>query len=103
MTQDSDGVARRSRIAAAVALLLSLASLRRRRRGRRAGRRLRLRRPPTTYETTEDRKLYMQAMDLAGYDMLFPKDPFFSQSIDRDRARATTARRRPTSTSRRRC
>ncbi len=35
--------------------------------------------PPTTYETTEDRKLYMQAMDLAGYDMLFPKDTFFSQ------------------------
>ena len=35
--------------------------------------------PPTTYETTEDRSLYMKAMDLAGYDMLFPKDPFFSQ------------------------
>ncbi len=35
--------------------------------------------PPTTYETTEDRKLYMQAMELAGYDMLFPADPFFSQ------------------------
>jgi len=34
---------------------------------------------PTTYETTEDRKLYMQAMDLAGYDLLFPKDTFFSQ------------------------
>ncbi|MDP9237877.1 MAG: hypothetical protein M3P30_10880 [Chloroflexota bacterium] len=34
---------------------------------------------PTTYETTEDRKLYLQAMDLAGYDMLFPKDAFFSQ------------------------
>jgi hypothetical protein len=35
--------------------------------------------PPTTYETTEDRKLYMQAMDLAGFDMLFPDDTFFSQ------------------------
>ncbi len=35
--------------------------------------------PPTTYEATEDRKLYMQAMDLAGYDMLFPNDTFFSQ------------------------
>ena len=34
---------------------------------------------PTTYETTEDRALYMQAMDLAGYNMLFPGDPFFSQ------------------------
>ena len=34
---------------------------------------------PTTYETTEDRRLYMQAMDLAGFDMLFPKDRFFSQ------------------------
>ncbi len=34
--------------------------------------------PPTTYETTEDRKLYLTAMDLAGYDMLFPRDPFFS-------------------------
>ena len=34
---------------------------------------------PTTYETTEDRQLYMKAMDLAGYDMLFPKDRFFSQ------------------------
>ena len=35
--------------------------------------------PPTTYETTEDRKLYLRAMELAGYDMLFPHDPFFSQ------------------------
>ncbi|HZP57089.1 MAG TPA: hypothetical protein VFC53_05990 [Dehalococcoidia bacterium] len=35
--------------------------------------------PPTTYETTEDRRLYMAAMDLAGYNMLFPGDPFFSQ------------------------
>ncbi len=35
--------------------------------------------PPTTYETTEDRKLYMDAMDLAGFDMLFPDDAFFSQ------------------------
>jgi hypothetical protein len=35
--------------------------------------------PPTTYETTEDRALYMKAMDLAGYDQLFPNDPFFSQ------------------------
>jgi hypothetical protein len=35
--------------------------------------------PPLTYETTEDRKLYMEAMDLAGFDMLFPNDPFFSQ------------------------
>lgn len=35
--------------------------------------------PPTTYEAPEDRKLYMLAMDLAGYDMLFPGDPFFSQ------------------------
>ena len=40
---------------------------------------------PLTYETTEDRKLYMQAMDLAGFDMLFPNDPFFSQTVDRDR------------------
>ncbi len=39
--------------------------------------------PPTTYETTEDRKLYMLAMELAGYDKLFPNDAFFSQrSID---------------------
>ena len=36
--------------------------------------------PPTTYETTEDRRLYMAAIDLAGYDMLFPKDRFFSQA-----------------------
>lgn len=35
--------------------------------------------PPTTYETTEDRQLYLDAMDLAGYDMLFPRDTFFSQ------------------------
>ncbi len=35
--------------------------------------------PPLTYETTEDRRLYMQAMELAGFDMLFPKDRFFSQ------------------------
>ncbi len=35
--------------------------------------------PPLTYETTEDRLLYMQAMELAGFDMLFPKDRFFSQ------------------------
>lgn len=35
--------------------------------------------PPTTYETTEDRKLYLKAMDLAGFDMLFPDDRFFSQ------------------------
>lgn len=35
--------------------------------------------PPTTYETTEDRELYMTAMELAGYDMLFPRDSFFSQ------------------------
>lgn len=34
---------------------------------------------PRTYETTEDRKLYMQAMDLAGNNQLFPGDPFFSQ------------------------
>jgi hypothetical protein len=34
---------------------------------------------PTTYETTEDRELYLRAMDLAGYDMLFPNDIFFSQ------------------------
>ncbi len=49
--------------------------------------------PPTTYETTEDRKLYMQAMDLAGFDMLFPKDPFFSQpSMEQGtRASRTTA------------
>jgi hypothetical protein len=36
--------------------------------------------PPTTYEGLEDRSLYMAAMDLAGYDMLFPKDKFFSQA-----------------------
>jgi hypothetical protein len=35
--------------------------------------------PPRTYETTQDRALYMKAMDLAGNDMLFPHDPFFSQ------------------------
>jgi hypothetical protein len=35
--------------------------------------------PPITYETTEDRALYMTAMDLAGHDELFPNDPFFSQ------------------------
>ena len=36
--------------------------------------------PPTTYETTEDRRLYMDTMDLAGYDMLFPRHAFFSQT-----------------------
>ncbi len=36
--------------------------------------------PPTTYEATEDRKLYLRAMELAGNDMLFPHDPFFSQA-----------------------
>ena len=35
--------------------------------------------PPTTYETTEDRRLYLVAMELAGHDLLFPKDRFFSQ------------------------
>jgi len=35
--------------------------------------------PPTTYEGLEDRSLYMAAMDLAGNDMLFPQDKFFSQ------------------------
>jgi hypothetical protein len=35
--------------------------------------------PPTTYEGLEDRSLYMAAMDLAGNDMLFPGDKFFSQ------------------------
>ncbi len=35
--------------------------------------------PPITYEDTEDRALYMSAMELAGYDMLFTHDPFFSQ------------------------
>lgn len=35
--------------------------------------------PPTTYEATEDRKLYLTAMDLAGNNLLFPGDPFFSQ------------------------
>ncbi|MHB8683086.1 MAG: hypothetical protein ACYC9X_02015 [Dehalococcoidia bacterium] len=35
--------------------------------------------PPTTYETMDDRGLYLKAMDLAGYNMLFPGDPFFSQ------------------------
>jgi hypothetical protein len=34
---------------------------------------------PTTYETTEDRRLYMMAMELAGHDALFPNDAFFSQ------------------------
>jgi len=34
---------------------------------------------PQTYETTEDRRLYMEAMDLAGNNQLFPGDPFFSQ------------------------
>ena len=36
-------------------------------------------RTPITYEATEDRELYLRAMDLAGYDMLFPNDTFFSQ------------------------
>jgi hypothetical protein len=36
--------------------------------------------PPSTYETTEDRRLYLDAMNLAGFDMLFPKDRFFSQA-----------------------
>lgn len=36
--------------------------------------------PPTTYEASEDRRLYMAAMELAGHDALFPRDPFFSQS-----------------------
>ena len=36
--------------------------------------------PPTTYETTEDRQLYLLAMELAGNDMLFPRDSFFSQA-----------------------
>jgi hypothetical protein len=36
--------------------------------------------PPTTYEALEDRSLYMAAMDLAGNDMLFPQDRFFSQA-----------------------
>jgi hypothetical protein len=44
--------------------------------------------PPTTYETTEDRKLYMAAMDLAAFDMLFPKDPFFSQAYVESGARS---------------
>ena len=35
--------------------------------------------PPTTYETTEDRRYYLVAMELAGHDLLFPKDRFFSQ------------------------
>jgi hypothetical protein len=35
--------------------------------------------PPSTYETTEDRRMYMVAMELAGHDLLFPKDRFFSQ------------------------
>src|SRR5256885_1777381 len=34
---------------------------------------------PTTYETTQDRRQYMTAMDLAGYNMLFTNDSFFSQ------------------------
>ena len=34
---------------------------------------------PTTYETTQDRRQYMTAMDLAGYNMLFSGDNFFSQ------------------------
>src|SRR5260370_11624603 len=34
---------------------------------------------PTTYETTQDRHLYLTAMELAGYNMLFPGDNFFSQ------------------------
>ncbi|MEX2245389.1 MAG: hypothetical protein WEC75_01765 [Dehalococcoidia bacterium] len=36
---------------------------------------------PTTYETTEDRRLYLAAMDLAGHDLLFPRDRFFSQPL----------------------
>ncbi|GAF87316.1 unnamed protein product, partial [marine sediment metagenome] len=34
--------------------------------------------PPTTYETSEDRRLYLGAMELAAYNMLFPGDDFFS-------------------------
>jgi Tol biopolymer transport system component len=34
--------------------------------------------PPMTYETSEDRQLYLDAMDLAAYNMLFPGDDFFS-------------------------
>lgn len=38
---------------------------------------------PTTYETTEDRRLYLKAIELASFDMLFTNDSFFSQpSID---------------------
>ncbi len=33
---------------------------------------------PTTYEASENRQLYLNAMDLAAYDMLFPGDDFFS-------------------------
>ena len=32
---------------------------------------------PTTYECAEDRGLYLQAMDLAGFNMLFPGDVYF--------------------------
>jgi hypothetical protein len=35
--------------------------------------------PPTTYEATEDRRLYLLAMELAAHDNLFHDDPFFSQ------------------------
>jgi len=35
---------------------------------------------PQAYETGEDRALYLQAMDLAGYNMLWPGDPFFASA-----------------------
>lgn len=35
--------------------------------------------PPTTYEAPEDRRLYLEAMDLAAFNMLTPGDPYFSR------------------------
>ena len=32
---------------------------------------------PTTYEGTRDRKLFLDTIDLAAYNMLFPGDPYF--------------------------
>jgi hypothetical protein len=48
---------------------------------------------PDTYETTEDRRLYNAAFDLAGHNMLFPGDAFFSQrtmGVGLRNARTTT-------------
>src|SRR5690606_3238157 len=32
---------------------------------------------PTTYEGTRDRQLFLDTIELAAFDMLFPEDPYF--------------------------